>query len=226
MVQGVFLGEGALAIGIALEPVGARQGLDFPSHQAHGDLQEIGGAIAAAIIHQHVLDPIGGVPLTPQPCQQLRQVCFAVVDRDDDRHRGILLRLRLLGCHRGCHGSYRHGPNSKLVPVSPLRGLLFRRPILISVKIIMNETNVGITLMGLDRITSHPKRMNGQPCIRNLRLTVRRVIELLATYPDRGELCQEFPELEDEDIRQALIFASSYLDDRIIELPNRYETVA
>ncbi|MEH2013252.1 hypothetical protein [Nostoc sp.] len=29
-----------------------------------------------------------------------------------------------------------------------------------------------------------------------------------------------------EDIQQALIFASSYLDDRIIELPNRYETVA
>ncbi|NDJ19051.1 MULTISPECIES: DUF433 domain-containing protein [Cyanophyceae] len=80
--------------------------------------------------------------------------------------------------------------------------------------------------MKLDRITSNPNRMNGQPCIRNLRLTVRRVIELLATYPDREELHQEFPELEDEDIRQALIFASSYLDDRIIELPNRYETVA
>ncbi|AKE64196.1 hypothetical protein MYAER_1848 [Microcystis aeruginosa NIES-2549] len=51
------------------------------------------------------------------------------------------------------------------------------------------------------------------------------MIELLATYPDRAELHQEFPELEDEDIRQALIFASSYLDDRIIELPNRYEAV-
>jgi uncharacterized protein (DUF433 family) len=80
--------------------------------------------------------------------------------------------------------------------------------------------------MRLNRITSNPKRMNGQPCIRNLRLTVRRVIEILATYPDREELHQEFPELEDEDIRQALIFVSSYLDDRIIELPNRYETVA
>ena len=80
--------------------------------------------------------------------------------------------------------------------------------------------------MRLNRITSDPKRMNGQPCIRNLRLTVRRVIELLATYPNREELHQEFPELEDEDIRQSLIFASSYLDDRIIELPNRYETVA
>ena len=80
--------------------------------------------------------------------------------------------------------------------------------------------------MKLDRITSNPNRMNGQPCIRNLRLTVRRVIELLATYPDRAELHQEFPELADEDIRQALIFASSYLDDLIIELPNRYEAVA
>jgi len=48
--------------------------------------------------------------------------------------------------------------------------------------------------------------------IRELRLTVRRVIELLATYPDREELHQEFPELEDEDIRQALVFVSCYLD--------------
>ena len=62
--------------------------------------------------------------------------------------------------------------------------------------------------MKLDRITSNPQRMNGQPCIRNLRLTVRRVIELLATYPNRDELRQEFPELEDEDIRQALILKS------------------
>jgi uncharacterized protein (DUF433 family) len=80
--------------------------------------------------------------------------------------------------------------------------------------------------MKLDRITTNPNRMNGQPCIRNLRLTVRRVIELLATYPDRAELRQEFPELDDEDIRQALIYVSSYLDDRIIDLPDRYETVA
>ncbi|HEY9296296.1 MAG TPA: DUF433 domain-containing protein, partial [Phormidium sp.] len=59
----------------------------------------------------------------------------------------------------------------------------------------------------------NPNLMNGQPCIRNLRLTVRRVIELLATYPEREELFQEFPELEEEDIQQALIFASSYLDE-------------
>jgi uncharacterized protein (DUF433 family) len=80
--------------------------------------------------------------------------------------------------------------------------------------------------MKLDRITCNPRQMNGQPCIRNLRLTVRRVIELLATYPEREEIHQEFPELEDEDIRQALIFASSYLEDRVIELPNSHEAVA
>jgi uncharacterized protein (DUF433 family) len=60
----------------------------------------------------------------------------------------------------------------------------------------------------------------------SLWIAVRRVIELLATYPDREELHQEFPELEDEDIRQALVFVSSYLDDRIIKLPDRYEVVA
>ncbi len=80
--------------------------------------------------------------------------------------------------------------------------------------------------MKLDRITTSPARMNGQPCIRNLRLTVRRVIELLATYPDRAELCREFPSLDDEDIKQALVYASTYMDDRIIELSQSYEVVA
>jgi uncharacterized protein (DUF433 family) len=59
--------------------------------------------------------------------------------------------------------------------------------------------------MKLDRITTNPARMSGQPWIRNLRLTARRVVELLAIYPDHQELRQEFPELEDEDIRQALL---------------------
>jgi len=67
-----------------------------------------------------------------------------------------------------------------------------------------------------DRITSDLARLNGEPCIRNLRLTVRRVLEALATYPDRNELRREYPELEDEDIRQALAFAAAYLDDKVL----------
>jgi uncharacterized protein (DUF433 family) len=56
--------------------------------------------------------------------------------------------------------------------------------------------------------------VNGQPCIRHLRLTVRRVLEALATHPDREELRREYPELEDEDIRQALEYAAASLDDK------------
>lgn len=70
----------------------------------------------------------------------------------------------------------------------------------------------------LDRIRSDPRRMNGQPCIRDLRLTVRRVLEALATYPDREQLKQEYPELDDEDIRQALAYAAASLDDKVLDL--------
>jgi len=69
-----------------------------------------------------------------------------------------------------------------------------------------------------DRITIDTELMNGQPCIRGMRLTVRRVVEAVALYPDRVELKQEYPELEDEDIHQALPFAASDLDDQIIAL--------
>jgi len=72
----------------------------------------------------------------------------------------------------------------------------------------------------IDRITSDAARMNGEPCIRDLRLTVRRVLEALALYPDRAELKRECPELEDEDIRQALIFAAAVMNDKVLPLPH------
>ena len=71
-----------------------------------------------------------------------------------------------------------------------------------------------------DRITIDVARMNGEPCIRDLRLTVRRVLEALAIYPDRAELKREYPELEDEDIRQALAFAAALVDDKVLPLPH------
>lgn len=69
-----------------------------------------------------------------------------------------------------------------------------------------------------DRITVNPAIMNGRPCIRGMRLTVKRVIETIAIYPDRAELLRVFPELEPEDIRQALEFAACNLDDETIAL--------
>ena len=76
--------------------------------------------------------------------------------------------------------------------------------------------------MPFDRITSDPQIHQGQPCIRGMRLTVRRLLDLVATYPDREELRAEFPEVEDEDIRQALAYAASRLEDEVVELkPSR-----
>lgn len=69
-----------------------------------------------------------------------------------------------------------------------------------------------------NRITQDPARMNGQPCLRNLRLTVRRVVEIAALYPDRAERQAEFPELEDEDVAQALHYAALQLPDGISSL--------
>jgi uncharacterized protein (DUF433 family) len=67
-----------------------------------------------------------------------------------------------------------------------------------------------------DRITIDPEQMNGQPCIRGMRLTVRRVLEALALYPERTELFAEYPELEEEDLRQALAFAAQNMSDALI----------
>ena len=69
-----------------------------------------------------------------------------------------------------------------------------------------------------DRITVNPEIMNGQSCIRGMRLTVRRVVEAVALYPDWEELQSEYPELEKEDICQALQFAAGNLDDQNISL--------
>jgi len=66
-----------------------------------------------------------------------------------------------------------------------------------------------------DRITIEPGKMGGQPCIRGMRITVRRVLELLTTYPDRAELFADYPDIQEEDLRQALDFAAAAIDGTI-----------
>ena len=75
--------------------------------------------------------------------------------------------------------------------------------------------------MNFDRITVNSQRMNGQPCIRGLRITVKRVLEALSLYPDRAELRREYPELEEDDIRQALAYAAAHLDDKILDVAGK-----
>ena len=67
----------------------------------------------------------------------------------------------------------------------------------------------------LERISSNPNILNGLPTIRGMRLSVRRVIEGLVVYPNWDDLRCECPELEPEDIRQALEFAARNLDESV-----------
>lgn len=68
-----------------------------------------------------------------------------------------------------------------------------------------------------DRITIEPGKMNGQPCIRGLRLTLRRVLEALSTYSSGEDLRTDHPELDDEDIRQAIAYAAAMMGEEIVE---------
>jgi uncharacterized protein (DUF433 family) len=72
--------------------------------------------------------------------------------------------------------------------------------------------------MKLERISIDPGTMNGQPHIRGTRLTVRRVVEIVADYASREEIHLDYPNLEDEDIRQALLYAAAAVEDRTEEL--------
>jgi uncharacterized protein (DUF433 family) len=45
--------------------------------------------------------------------------------------------------------------------------------------------------------------------------TVRRVLEILATYREREEIFREYPFLEEEDLRQALSYAAAAVNDEV-----------
>ena len=69
-----------------------------------------------------------------------------------------------------------------------------------------------------DRITVEPGKCGGKPCIRGMRVTVRRVLEILATYRDREELFGEYPYLEEEYLQQVLRYAAATVDEETVEL--------
>ena len=62
--------------------------------------------------------------------------------------------------------------------------------------------------MKLDRITFSPNIMGGKACIRGMRITASLVVSLVANGMTRAEILEAYPDLEDEDITQALKYAS------------------
>ena len=71
--------------------------------------------------------------------------------------------------------------------------------------------------MTFSRITVDSKKMGGVPCIRGLRIPVATVVGMIADGMAQEEILSSFPDLEPEDIREALRFAAEAVRER--ELP-------
>jgi uncharacterized protein (DUF433 family) len=71
--------------------------------------------------------------------------------------------------------------------------------------------------MSFARITVDPKQMDGVPCIRRLRIPVATVVGMIADGMTEEEILHAFPDLEGDDIREALRYAAEAVRER--ELP-------
>jgi uncharacterized protein (DUF433 family) len=67
------------------------------------------------------------------------------------------------------------------------------------------------------RISVDPEQMGGLPCIRGLRIPVSRVVSMVADGMSNLQILAAYPDLEEEDIREALQYAAAALRER--ELP-------
>jgi uncharacterized protein (DUF433 family) len=73
--------------------------------------------------------------------------------------------------------------------------------------------------MTYTRIATDPAQMGGQPCIRGLRIAVATVVAMLADGMASEEIVEAYPDLESEDVTEALHYAAEALRER--ELPLR-----
>ena len=67
------------------------------------------------------------------------------------------------------------------------------------------------------RITANSKQMDGAPCIRGLRIPVATVVAMVADRMTESEILKAYPDLDTEDIREALRYAAEAVRER--ELP-------
>jgi uncharacterized protein (DUF433 family) len=73
--------------------------------------------------------------------------------------------------------------------------------------------------MPFTRVTIDPEVMGGMPCIRGLRIPVATVVAMLADQMTSAEIIAELPDLESEDVAEALRYAAEAVRER--ELPLR-----
>ena len=66
-----------------------------------------------------------------------------------------------------------------------------------------------------DRITFDPIVMGGRACVRGMRITVALVVNLVANGMSAEDITREYPDLEREDIRQSLQYASALANEEV-----------
>ena len=72
--------------------------------------------------------------------------------------------------------------------------------------------------MAFDRITFDAAKMGGRACIRGRRIPVATVVRCVASGMSSQKILEAYPDLEQEDIAEALQYAASLTEDRIIPL--------
>jgi uncharacterized protein (DUF433 family) len=75
-----------------------------------------------------------------------------------------------------------------------------------------------------DRITVDPDVLVGKPTIRGLRISVEQILKALAAAVTTQDLLQDYPELEKDDIKASLIYASQLVqEERVFSVRRRFE---
>ena len=69
-----------------------------------------------------------------------------------------------------------------------------------------------------DRLTASPDMMGGVPCIRGLRIPVSTIVGMLADGMSVEEILDAYPDLQADDVAQALRYAAYLAKDKEIEL--------
>jgi uncharacterized protein (DUF433 family) len=70
----------------------------------------------------------------------------------------------------------------------------------------------------LHRITTNPQLCGGRPCIRNMRIRVKDILDMLASGANNEEILEDYPYLEREDIKAALQYAAQQMDHLILSV--------
>ena len=71
---------------------------------------------------------------------------------------------------------------------------------------------------GLERITFDPEVLLGQACIRGLRIPASLLVNLVANGMTTAEIIEAYPEVEADDVRQALGYASRLMREKVYPL--------